>query len=107
MSTHLASSTPPTLAQGNNTPSMNLSGMTRVDPGYGWSCVAITKSDSTTYDPPLRGVYVGSVGDVAVLPVGNAAAVTFVGVPTGSYVWAVCTKVMSTGTSASSMVGLR
>ena len=64
---------------------------------------AVTKSDSTTYDG-VRGIYVGTAGDLAVLFAGDSVAVTFVGVPAGSFLPFEVTKIMSTGTSASNIV---
>jgi hypothetical protein len=98
---------PPTLDAGINPPSQNLTGMARTGSDPAWSLVAITPSDSTVYDPPLRAVYVGATGNVAVRAIGDASAVTFIGVPTGGYVLAQCSRVMATGTTATSLVGLR
>lgn len=66
---------------------------------------AITKSDSTVYSPLIRAIYVGVGGNINVVDsAGNT--VLFVGVPQGSVLgpFAV-SKVMSTSTTASSMVG--
>jgi hypothetical protein len=72
----------------------------------------ITASDSTTYNPPLTAVYVGTTGAVRVIGTNDKAtydctdAPIFVGVPAGGLIrvrtWMVC----STGTDASDMVGL-
>ena len=64
---------------------------------------AIVKSDSTTYDG-VRGIYVGTAGDLAVLFKGDADPVTLIGVPAGSFLPFEVTKIMSTGTSASNIV---
>ena len=103
----IVSNLPPTLAGGANTLTMNTQGMLRTVADPAANLVAVTKSDDTVYSPPLRAVYVGSTGNVAVLAAGDSAAVTFVGVPTGQYVLVQCSKVMETGTTASSLVGLR
>lgn len=66
---------------------------------------AVTKSDSTVFTQPTRGLYVGGGGDVAVRMV-SGAAVTFVGVPTGSVLPIRVDKVLSTGTDATDIVGL-
>lgn len=65
---------------------------------------AITKSDSTTYDPPLRGLFVGGAGDVVLTDLaGVDASYT---VPAGAIIdWLIITKVKSTGTTATLMVG--
>jgi len=69
--------------------------------------VAVTKSDSTTYNPPFRGLYVGGAGDVAVKAPGQSTAVTFVGVPAGTILPVKAALVMSTNTTATNIVGLR
>lgn len=68
--------------------------------------VAIIKSDATVYNPPLRGLYVGGLGDVAVVTQ-DGSAVTFTAVPAGTYFPIGLLKVMSTGTTATNIVGLR
>jgi len=65
---------------------------------------AITKSDSTIVN--IDALYVGGAGDVAVQPL-KGSVVTFVDVPAGSILPVKCTKVMSTNTDATLMVGLR
>lgn len=67
--------------------------------------VAITKSDSTTYAPLLRGIYVGTTGDVAVVTA-QGTTITFSSVPAGAILPVFASKVMSTNTTASNMVGL-
>lgn len=69
------------------------------DPGL--DAIAVTPSDATVL-PKFRYLYVGSTGDVAVTKV-NGKNVTITGVPTGQYVWLQGTKVLSTGTTASSI----
>lgn len=66
---------------------------------------AVTPSDSTVLD--LVGIYVGTTGNVAVLPYGNTVAVTFDTVPAGAIIPLKITKVMSTNTTASNIVGLQ
>jgi len=68
---------------------------------------AVTPSDSTTYDPPLRALFVGGAGNLAVIAEDDAAAVTMTGVPAGSLVPVMVKKVMSTSTTATNIVGLR
>lgn len=66
---------------------------------------AVTKSDSTVFSQIPRALYVGGVGDVAVRTI-SGNTLTFVGVPAGGYVLIRCDKVLSTGTSATSIIGL-
>lgn len=67
---------------------------------------AITKSDSTIYDPPIE-VYVGGTGNVAVVPYGRKsdASVLFTAVPAGTSLPILCRQVLSTNTTATLMVG--
>jgi len=74
-------------------------------PGFG-NMVAITKSDSTVYSPPLQAIYVGGAGDVAVLPAYSGSAVTFTAPPVGTVLRVVAKKVMSTNTSATLLIGM-
>ncbi len=75
-------------------------------PGAAIHLVAITKSDSTIYNPPLTSLYVGGTGDVALLAYGDTVAVTLSAVPVGKTITEVLiSKVMSTNTSATLMVG--
>lgn len=74
-----------------------------------FGAVAVTKSDSTEYDPPLRGLYVGGTGDVRVI-FANADAddVTFTALAAGVvHPIANIKKVMSTDTTATAIVGGR
>lgn len=69
------------------------------------NAVAVTKSDSTVYNPPLSQLWVGGAGDVAVLTVGGQT-VTFTAVTAGRLLPVRCTKVMSTNTTATNITGL-
>jgi hypothetical protein len=67
--------------------------------------VAITKSDSTVYDPPLRGIYVGGNGDLAITHADSSTAV-LVAVSAGTMLpVSNVSKVLSTGTTATNIVG--
>lgn len=70
-----------------------------------WGSVTITKSDSTVLSPNLRALYVGGTGDVAVRMLDGSLPI-FVGVPAGTTLLIQIDKVLSTGTSATSMIGL-
>lgn len=69
------------------------------------SLVSITASDATVYTPALRAVYVGGGGGVTVVDTaGNT--VLFSNILSGTMLGPFqVAKVMSTGTSATSLVG--
>lgn len=68
--------------------------------------VAITKSDSTDLSATVtKGIWVGGGGDVAIKLVGDTAAVTLVAVPSGTFIPGRFARVMSTNTTATSIVG--
>lgn len=68
---------------------------------------AVTKSDTDVFPPSL--IYVGGAGNVAVMPAaqeGRASptAVTFTAPPVGTTLPILCTRVMSTNTTATLLV---
>lgn len=65
----------------------------------------ITKSDSANLPNVAQALYVGGAGDVAVVTAGGEQ-LTFVAVPAGTTIPIRVTKVLSSGTSASNIVGL-
>jgi hypothetical protein len=67
--------------------------------------VAVTPGDSTTL-PATRGLWIGGAGNVAVVFAGDTAAVTLSGATAGSLIPIQVTKVMSTNTTATSIVAL-
>jgi hypothetical protein len=67
---------------------------------------AITPSDTTNFAEAARAIYVGSAGNVAVVPIEGGTAVTFVGAVAGSILPVRAIRVNSTGTTAGSLVGL-
>ena len=69
--------------------------------------VAVTPSDSTTFDPVLDGFLVGVAGNVAVLFKGASAAVTLTGLLAGVIYPIRVSKIMATNTTATTMTGLR
>lgn len=69
------------------------------------NAVAVTKSDSTVYSPPLEQIWVGGTGDLAVITAGGDI-VTFTNVPDGRMIPVRCTKVLA-ATTATDIVGLR
>lgn len=64
---------------------------------------AVTKSDTTPV--AFDALYIGGAGDVAVTTVAGSV-VTFTAVPAGSIIPIRCTRVMSTNTDATGIVGL-
>lgn len=67
--------------------------------------LAVTKSDATVFAQFTRALYVGGGGDVAIVtPAGDS--VVFVGVLAGSILPVRAYQVLSTGTSATSILGL-
>lgn len=67
--------------------------------------IALTASDSTVLDV-TRGLYIGTGGTVAVVPVDGDTSVIFTNVANGTILPIQVTKVLSTGTSASDILGL-
>lgn len=66
---------------------------------------AITPNDSTDLEYVTRAIYVGGAGDVAVTTQGGES-VTFSGVTVGTLLPIRVTKVKSTGTTATLLLGL-
>lgn len=66
---------------------------------------AVAVTPSNTADNTYSYLYVGSGGDIALIPEGSSAAVTLTNVPTGSYVWVRTRRVNSTSTTASQIIG--
>lgn len=66
---------------------------------------AITKSDATVFSQPARSLYVGGTGDVAVRMI-DGTTVTFSAVPAGMLLPIRADKVLSTGTTATLIIGL-
>ncbi len=74
------------------------------DPAEGG--VVLTKSDTTVYSPHFRAFYVGGAGDVAVRG-RDGESVTFSAVPVGTLIPIRFDKLLSTGTSATLVIGLK
>lgn len=71
-------------------------------PGY--NLIAVTPSDSTTFAPAVRQLYVGTAGNVTV-ETDQGASITFYNVLGGMYLGPFfIKKVKSTGTTASNIV---
>ena len=75
--------------------------------GEGWyNAFAITKSDVADLADTVRGVWVGGAGNIKVDMEGTGTAITFVGIPAGTFLPVRATKVYSTDTTATDMVGV-
>ena len=64
---------------------------------------AVTKSDTTILPEAVRAIFVGGAGNVAVVTSGGDT-LTFSGVTAGTILLIRVTKILSTGTTATSMV---
>jgi hypothetical protein len=67
--------------------------------------VAITPNDSTDLATTAQAIYVGGAGALKVITAGGDT-VTFAAVPAGTTLRLRVTRVFSTGTAATSIVGL-
>ena len=68
--------------------------------------IAVTKSDTTTYDNPrLRGLYIGTTGDVVVKTHPTSATVTYKSVPAGM-ILPINVYQVRAATTAADIVGL-
>lgn len=67
---------------------------------------AITKHDSNDLAFVTRGIYVGGTGDLSVDLAGGETAVVFVGLAAGIIHPIAATRVRSTGTTATSIIGV-
>lgn len=70
-----------------------------------WGSQTITPNDSTILSPNLRGLYVGVTGNVAVRMLDGSTPI-FVAVPAGVLLPIQIDKVLATGTTATTMIGL-
>jgi hypothetical protein len=69
------------------------------------NAVSITTSNTTTYSPPLRAIYVGGAGNITLDTPGGQTNIVFTAVPVGSILWVQAVKV-KTATTATLLVGL-
>lgn len=70
------------------------------------NAVTVTPSDTADLTSVSKALYVGVSGDVTVNTLGGATAVTFKAVPAGMILPVRCTRVLATGTTATSIVAL-
>lgn len=73
--------------------------------GPGDDAFAVTPSDSVDFTVAARALYVGVTGNVVVITKGGTA-ITFTAVPAGMILPIRCTRVNSTNTTATNIVGL-
>ena len=78
-----------------------------VTAGPGDDAAAVTPSDTAVF--PASEIYVGSAGNVAVMPAAqegrpSPTPVTFIAPPVGSVIPVLCTRVMATNTTATALV---
>lgn len=69
-------------------------------------CFAITPADGTDLVRVTKAIYVGTGGDISLVPVGDDQAVLFRNVPSGSVIDVRVARVNSTATTADDIVGL-
>lgn len=67
---------------------------------------AVTPNDSTDLAYVTRAVYVGGAGNMVVTPAGGGSNVTLVGIPAGSILPIRVSRILSTSTTATSIVAL-
>lgn len=87
---------------------MALFTITQMPPGPASGAYAITPSDTQKLPFDTRGLYVGVTGNVTVVMTNDVLAntVLFVAVPAGSLLPISVKYVLSSGTTASSLVGV-
>ena len=66
---------------------------------------AVTPNDSSDLSETTRAIYVGGAGSVTAV-MASGASVTFASVPSGTTLPVRVTRVLATGTTASTIVGL-
>lgn len=70
------------------------------------SSLTIVKSDTVVFPRPIRALYVGGTGDVAVRMYGDQTTPIFKAVPVGAVLPISADQVLSTGTTATLLVGI-
>lgn len=69
-------------------------------------CFAISPSDTAELERATKALYVGTAGDVTLTSVRGNGPVTFANVPSGAILDVRTKAVLTTGTTASDIVGL-
>lgn len=68
--------------------------------------VNVVPSDEMIYDPPLRAIWLGGMGDITVLAEGDTEPVTLTTLPAGViFDLVLIRQVLATGTSIKKIVG--
>lgn len=70
------------------------------------AAAAVTPSDSVNLNPGCVALYVGTGGNISVLPTMGDVAVTLTGVGDGSVIPIKAKRINATGTTASNIVAL-
>lgn len=73
--------------------------------GPGDDAFTVTPSDTVDFTIMARALYVGTTGDVTLITRGGTT-LKFAAVPAGGIIPVRCSRVMSTGTTASNIVGI-
>ena len=73
--------------------------------GPGTHSVAVTPSDTVVHNPPLRALWIGGAGALAIQCIGDTAPVTLAAVPVGPFTMGVIAQVFATGTAATNIIG--
>jgi hypothetical protein len=71
-----------------------------------FEAAAVTPHDANDLAFVARGIYVGTGGDVALIPKGNAAGVIFRNVQSGTLLPVTAKRVLAAGTTASQILAL-
>lgn len=70
------------------------------------ACFAVAPSDTLDLSQVTKAIYVGTSGDVVLVPVLGADPVTFRNVPAGAILDVRVRAIRATGTTAADIVGL-
>lgn len=75
--------------------------------GPGAHAIAVTPSDTTVYNPPLKSLWIGGAGSgaLAIQAVGDSGTVALAGVTVGMFQMCVVSKVLATGTNVTAIIG--
>lgn len=70
------------------------------------ACFSIIPTDGQDLTQATKAIYIGQGGDVRLLPLRGADAVTFVNVASGSVLDVRARRILASGTTAADMIGL-